>query len=56
MNPEHPLSTQTVVLELRQFALELRSLAYTAPAGHEDKFIALSERMNRRANTFGHQL
>ena len=34
--------------ELRRFATELRSLAYTTPAGHEDKFIALSERMRQR--------
>jgi hypothetical protein len=35
--------------DLRRFAIELRSLAYTTPAGHEDKFVALSERMRQRA-------
>jgi hypothetical protein len=34
--------------DLRRFAIELRSLAYTTPAGHEDKFVALSERMRQR--------
>ena len=34
--------------DLRRFAVELRSLAYTIPAGHEDKFVALSERMRQR--------
>lgn len=34
--------------DLRRFALELHSLAYTTPAGHEDKFLALSERMRQR--------
>ena len=31
--------------DLRSFATELRRLAYTMPAGHEDRLIALSERM-----------
>jgi hypothetical protein len=35
--------------DLRRFATELRSLAYTTPAGHEDKFVALSERILQRA-------
>jgi hypothetical protein len=34
--------------DLRRFAIELRSLAYTTPAGHEDKFVALSERILQR--------
>jgi len=38
----------TLTTDLRRFAIELRSLAYTTPAGHEDKFIALSERMRQR--------
>jgi hypothetical protein len=37
--------------DLRRFAIELRSLAYTTPAGHEDKFIALSERMRQRVES-----
>lgn len=32
------------------FAVELRKLAYTMPAGHEDRLIHLSERMARRAH------
>lgn len=35
--------------ELQSFAVELRKLAYTMPAGHEDRLIHLSERMSRRA-------
>lgn len=35
--------------ELHVFATELRRLAYTMPAGHEDRLIALSERMVQRA-------
>ena len=35
--------------DLREFALELRKLAYTMPGGHEDPLIRLSERMGRRA-------
>ncbi|PXW96281.1 hypothetical protein [Mycolicibacterium moriokaense] len=34
--------------DLRRFGIELRSLAYTTPAGHEDKFVALSERILQR--------
>ena len=36
--------------ELQVFATELRQLAYTMPAGHEDRLIHLSDRMARRAN------
>ncbi|WP_201274650.1 hypothetical protein [Mycolicibacterium sp. CH28] len=35
--------------ELQAFAVELRKLAYTMPAGHEDRLIHLSERMASRA-------
>jgi len=38
--------------ELRSFATELRRLAYTMPAGNEDRLIALSERMVKRASQF----
>jgi hypothetical protein len=31
--------------DLQGFAVELRKLAYTMPAGHEDRLIHLSERM-----------
>ncbi|MGI9124062.1 MAG: hypothetical protein ACR2JM_04840 [Mycobacterium sp.] len=31
--------------DLHSFAIELRKLAYTMPAGHEDRLIHLSERM-----------
>jgi len=37
--------------DLRGFAIELRRLAYTMPAGHEDRLIHLSEQMVRRAGT-----
>ncbi len=36
--------------DLKTFAVELRKLAYTMPAGHEDRLIQLSERMVRRAH------
>lgn len=36
--------------DLQGFALELRRLAYTMPAGHEDRLIHLSERMAARAS------
>ena len=35
--------------DLSGFAVELRKLAYTMPAGHEDRLIHLSERMAQRA-------
>lgn len=35
---------------LRNFAVELRKLAYTMPAGHEDRLIHLSNRMAERAH------
>lgn len=35
--------------ELNHFATELRKLAYTMPAGHEDRLIQLSERMAQRS-------
>lgn len=35
--------------DLQGFALELRQLAYTMPAGHEDRLISLSERMVARS-------
>jgi hypothetical protein len=34
---------------LQTFAIELRKLAYTMPAGHEDRLIQLSDRMVQRA-------
>jgi hypothetical protein len=35
--------------DLYRFAVELRQLAYTMPAGYEDPLIQLSERMIRVA-------
>lgn len=35
----------SLVQDLQGFAIELRKLAYTMPAGHEDRLIHLSERM-----------
>jgi len=35
--------------DLQHFAVELRKLAYTMPAGYEDRLISLSERMALRA-------
>ena len=42
--------------ELQGFAVELRKLAYTMPAGHEDRLIHLSERMVQRAVQTGTEL
>ena len=36
--------------DLQGFAVELRQLAYTMPAGHEDRLIHLSERMVARSH------
>jgi hypothetical protein len=36
--------------DLYEFAVELRQLAYTMPAGHENPLIHLSERMVRCAS------
>lgn len=36
--------------DLHEFAIELRKLAYTMPAGHEDRLIRLSDRMVRHAD------
>lgn len=39
------------------FAIELRKLAYTMPAGHEDRLIHLSERMVQHARqAFGRSI
>lgn len=35
--------------DLHIFAIELRQLAYTMPAGHEDRLIHLSDRMAARS-------
>lgn len=35
--------------DMQGFAVELRRLAYTMPAGHEDRLIHLSERMTARS-------
>lgn len=35
--------------DLQGFAIELRQLAYTMPAGHEDRLIHLSDRMAARS-------
>ena len=43
------MSDASLRRDLREFALELRKLAYTMPGGHEDPLIWLSERMGRRA-------
>jgi len=43
------MSDPTFRQELQSYALELRKLAYTMPAGHEDRLIHLSERMAGRA-------
>jgi hypothetical protein len=45
--PSHKSRNQD---DLYGFAVELRRLAYTMPAGHEDPLIRLSERMVSRAD------
>lgn len=45
-----PLKSDTAVhQDLHGFAVELRKLAYTMPAGHEDRLIVLAERMVARS-------
>jgi hypothetical protein len=39
--------------DLYEFAVELRKLAYTMPAGYENPLIHLSERMLHRAREHG---
>ena len=46
---ESDMPDSTAREELRFFAMELRKLAYTMPAGHEDRLVHLSERMAQRA-------
>jgi hypothetical protein len=46
MNPTSPSQ------DLCGFAIELRKLAYTMPAGFEDPLIRLSERMARTAEQY----
>ena len=43
------MSESLFLQELTGVAVELRKLAYTMPAGHEDRLIHLSERMAQRA-------
>ena len=44
------MSDTSILTDLDRFALELRRLAYTMPAGHEDRLVHLSEQMSRRAH------
>lgn len=39
------MSNGSYMQDLHGFAIELRKLAYTMPAGHEDRLIHLSDRM-----------
>lgn len=48
-----PMSESAFRQDLHGFAIELRKLAYTMPAGHEDRLIHLSERMVQRARQSG---
>lgn len=43
------MGDRTYRQDLQGFAVELRQLAYTMPAGHEDRLIHLSERMVARS-------
>lgn len=43
------MSDRSYRQDLAGFAIELRQLAYTMPAGHEDRLIHLSERMVARS-------
>jgi hypothetical protein len=43
------MSVASLSRDLCGFAVELRKIAYTMPAGHEDPLIRLSERMVRHA-------
>ena len=48
MSAARQLSHNTLSQDLYRFAIELRQLAYTMPAGAEDPLLRLSERMIRR--------
>ncbi len=50
MDGERLMSDTSLLSDLDRFALELRRLAYTMPAGHEDRLVHLSERMAERAH------
>ena len=54
MSAAPQLSHETLSQDLYRFAIELRQLAYTMPAGAEDPLIRLSERMVRQAQQEGH--
>lgn len=43
------MSDTSLLSDLDRFALELRRLAYTMPAGHEDRLVHLSERIDRKS-------
>lgn len=43
------MADRTLQQDLQSFAVELRKLAYTMPAGHEDRLIRLSDRMVARS-------
>jgi len=47
---ERLMNDESFRQELQGYALELRQLAYTMPAGHEDRLIYLSERMAETAH------
>lgn len=48
MNGDAPTSDSPIHHVMHDFAIELRRLAYTMPAGHEDRLIHLSDRMVQR--------
>lgn len=43
------MSDSSFSQDLQGFAVELRQLAYTMPAGHEDRLVHLSDRMVARS-------
>jgi hypothetical protein len=49
----HLMEDAPLSQDLYEFAVELRRLAYTMPAGYENPLIHLSERMLRRASEHG---
>jgi hypothetical protein len=41
---------EQVTRDLREFAIEVKRLGYSLPAGYENRFVELSERMIKRTD------
>jgi hypothetical protein len=41
---------EQITRDLREFAVEVKRLGYSMPAGHENRFLELSERILKRTD------